>query len=122
MNTPNNSTNIPPAPTGSTVSNWQIWMLAIFPPFAMMFGIGWIFGVITFFAGGYLDISNLRNAGYDPTPIKGTAWFPPVYLYKRCKFLGQSLAPFIVHLILWGVNMLWNMFTVLFVAAMIANS
>ena len=106
----------PPPLTGKAVNNTIIWILA-FAPLIGVFLTGffsvilkipvsslWFVTLILNLLLCMIDERKLKKAGHDTWKM-GTAWFIPVYLYKRASILKQSKAYFAVWIIVFIISL-----------------
>lgn len=89
------------------VDNTLVWILAFAPIVGgiidLMLGI-WISTLIINIGLSLLDEKKLEKQGIDMSQL-GNAWLVPVYLYKRAKYFGHSMAYFIVWLVTFFISM-----------------
>lgn len=113
----------PPPVTGARVNNTVVWVLAFAPLIgyflesllAIMVRGGneyhasmdmaearyWYISVLLNIGLSWWDSKRLQKAGHDTSRFSGWVWIVPVYLYQRARTLQQSLAYFIVWLVLF---------------------
>ena len=102
----------PPPLAAKAVPNGLVWTLA-FAPLIGHFFAGFVAGASRGDIDHYwwvtlllnvglwlMDERKLKRAGHD-TQKMGSSWLVPVYLYRRAKALGHSLAYFIVWTLLF---------------------
>lgn len=102
----------PPAAEQNTVSidkrknDMFAWIMATIPITGIIlsaflgFGIGTV-SLILNIIFGYIDENNLKKQGIDTSAFGKWAFLVPYYLYKRAKALNDSMAYFIVWVVLF---------------------
>jgi hypothetical protein len=84
-------------------NNALVWILAWIPLIGTLFEFGTLVFLVINIVLCLIDENQLEKAGYETSSL-GSAWLIPVYLYKRAKMLGNSLAYFIVWCVCFGLS------------------
>jgi len=121
----------PPPLRGEAVDNTIVWILAFAPligtvleyaiayakygdsllgklaaSYSVQSGEFWYVTLLLNIGLSWFDERRLRKAGYDTSKFGKWIWLVPVYLYKRAKACGHSLAYFIAWMVCFFLTLL----------------